>query len=228
MLIHFWDLAALSIPNGNIKGHEPAWIAKECNWPGDPKAFLKALKTAGYIDKDGVITDWQNQPLFRKRISNAEQYQKQIFEKQAHSPLDSESIQELNFPDQQISAPCQKDSDSLRGEEENRQNREKKSTLSRRSGEGSGERRAAPESLFKHFYFSQSDVERLAVDLMIPPRELFPALEALDDKMAPGGHIEPPLGKRIYGNIKSLAIMELKIIAADAQKHTQEEEYESF
>ena len=47
-----WDFAAEHAPQGNLGKWPDGAIARACDWPGDPGAFVAALVDSGWLDRD--------------------------------------------------------------------------------------------------------------------------------------------------------------------------------
>lgn len=57
-----WDFTAEYAIQGNVGKHADGAIAKACDWPGEPKAFIAGLVAAGWLDTDPehrlLVHDW--------------------------------------------------------------------------------------------------------------------------------------------------------------------------
>jgi hypothetical protein len=58
-LYYLWWWALDGAPSGDVSALSAAELAEVSEWPGDPEAFLAALRDCGWLDPDGRIHDWE-------------------------------------------------------------------------------------------------------------------------------------------------------------------------
>ena len=62
-VVDLWLWAADECPSGDLSGVPDRIVARNAGWRGDPARFVAALRTAGFIDQDGHLHDWdEHQP----------------------------------------------------------------------------------------------------------------------------------------------------------------------
>lgn len=73
-LHYLWWWALDGAPTGDLSGLTHEEIAELAEWPGDPDAFVAALKACGWLDPNGHLHDWEEYGgrLTRKREANRE------------------------------------------------------------------------------------------------------------------------------------------------------------
>jgi hypothetical protein len=69
-----WWWALDNAPDGNLNGINPADLSEVAEWSGKPERFIEALKTAGFVDEDLHLHDWDDYAgkLITRRKANTE------------------------------------------------------------------------------------------------------------------------------------------------------------
>jgi len=82
LLVNLWALTAQFAPEGDFSHRDQAWFAEKLGWQkgwGDPSMLIKALKSAGYLEKGREIKvhDWLDyQPTLNERERAKSKYEK--------------------------------------------------------------------------------------------------------------------------------------------------------
>lgn len=73
-MVMFWLWAMDNAPDGDLSDIDVYDIADAAQWTGDPKKFFDAMKTAGFVDEDNRIHDWDLYigKLIDRREANAQ------------------------------------------------------------------------------------------------------------------------------------------------------------
>lgn len=73
-MLRLWSWALDNAPDGSLSGISSRAIARGADWAGDAEAFVEALISAGWLDPDRAIHDWQDYAgrLIERRVSNTE------------------------------------------------------------------------------------------------------------------------------------------------------------
>ncbi len=63
MLVGLWTWAIQNAYDGDLSDATPRLMASACRWRKKPEALVSALKTAGWMDPDGKLHNWEQYAL---------------------------------------------------------------------------------------------------------------------------------------------------------------------
>lgn len=73
MLVSLWTWAIQNAYNGDLSQCSPRLIADACRWKKNPEVLIKGLRTAGWVDEDMKLHDWEEYAVL---LMNAEDTKK--------------------------------------------------------------------------------------------------------------------------------------------------------